>query len=255
MYNVNIIQTGSSGNSIVIDDCIMIDCGLGRKTIGELMETKIEKVFVSHQHGDHINMAVLKHLLKVRPTLIRYGLYLNSETLAKVQNQAPAVAAEFNPEHLLKSDSVLTFKTSSGEQYFVETFKLYHDVENQGFVFTKMSTGETLLHATDTQSLKSAPDREYDYILVEGNWDERTLQNMLDSDDPAEQFRAVRNLRHMSVQAFERFARSHSKPTSVLVQLHESGDLGVTSELNGLNNDGQVSVEDKYVMHDEWVSS
>ena len=118
------------------------------------------------------------------------------------------------------------------DTYRVETYPLYHDVENQGFVFTKNGQS-TLIHATDTSTMKDAPQRQYDVILVEGNYDESKLIEYLQSEDRNTRYRAARNLRHLSIQAHENFVKSHSHPKTQSLMLHESYDfgLGMSDEL------------------------
>ncbi len=81
----------------------------------------------------------------------------------------------------------------------------------------------------------SAPHRKYDYLVVEGNYDEDKVVEASLSDDELTASRAQRNLRHLSVQSFENFVRAHSKENSVIYQLHESDTFGVSSEF-GVNN-------------------
>ena len=120
---------------------------------------------------------------------------------------------------------------ANGNKYEVETYPLYHDVENQGFIFTK--NGKTLIHATDTATMKDAPKRKYDVILVEGNYDESKVIENLQSDVYELRRRASRNLRHLSIQAHENFVKAHSHEDTIAIMLHESYDygLGISDDL------------------------
>lgn len=232
-FSVDLISTGSHGNAIAVDGCILIDCGVSKKVIGERVIDDIDHIFVSHCHGDHVNGPLLSWLLKMKPALVRHGLHMNTETCERVGQDRADVIDAMDSSNVLGPHDNFTFRTRRGE-YRCETFPLDHDVENQGFVITN-ADGETLIHITDTRHAKWAPDRKFDALLVEGNWDHETLFEMLESDDAATQFRATRNLRHMSVQDFERFVASHSHDGSLVVQLHESAELGVVSLRNQLN--------------------
>lgn len=229
-YQVTIHATGSSGNAITIDNNLMIDAGLGYRTLKEPL-TQTSALFITHRHGDHLNPATIKRLHKERPALVRKRLFINQDTHNKLIEHAPELNGVIPKQNILTQDWSRTITTRDGNQYHVQTYPLVHDVENQGFVITNQH-GDTLIHATDTQTMKHAPKREYDYLLVEGNWDEDTLADMIASDDPDDAYRALRNTRHLSVQAFERFARTHSHPDSVIVQLHESMELGSRSKIN-----------------------
>lgn len=234
-YDINVLGTGSSGNAILIDDEILIDIGLGYRTIKDALH-RASAIFVTHEHGDHLNMSALKGLIKNRPAIVSRGLYLNEGTRHKAIEKAPALAREIESTKRIKTGDgwSATVKGRSGHTYEVESYKLAHDVENQGFIITK-DESDTLIHATDTQTMKYAPNRVYDYLLIEGNWDEDKFMDAIQSDDPSERFRATHNLRHLSVQSMESFVRKHSHENSVALQLHESMEMGSKSLIT-MNN-------------------
>lgn len=235
-YNIEIIGTGSSGNAILIDDCLLIDCGLAMKKIWPTIEEKVEYLFITHRHGDHLNLAVMKKLYKLAPWRLRNNVFVNQDTLNKIlaEKALEELALDYNYDHLIKPEQTYELDCQNGEHYTIETFELMHDVENQGFVITN-SKGETLVFATDTNSLEKVPKAKYDYIVVEGNYDEDKLIESMTSAIFEERFRAFRNMRHLSVQQFEDFVKSHSYDHSQIYQLHESGTFGISSPL-GLNN-------------------
>jgi conserved hypothetical protein len=234
MFKVDIIGTGSTGNAVVIDDKLLIDCGLTFDKLGDKV-MGVEHIFITHRHGDHIKVPTLSKIYKDRPWVLREGLHCNSDVaeFIKLKNNSrfkfEVPSKNIFTEHGFHFDIEL-----GGKKYHIETFKLYHDVPNQGFVITN-EDGETLLFATDTNSMISAPRRKYDYLVVEGNYDEDKVVEASLSDDDITAMRAQRNLRHLSVQSFENFVRAHSKEDSVIYQLHESDTFGVSSEF-GVNN-------------------
>lgn len=228
-FSVQILGTGSTGNAVLIDDCIMIDCGLGVRKLMPYMKN-VRHLFITHRHGDHLNISVLKNIAKnLSPALIKHGLHVNQDCYELILKKAPEIADMILADRLT-GHSHLSFKVDENV-YDVETYPLYHDVENQGFIFTK--NGKTLIHATDTGSMIDAPSRQYDVILVEGNYDESKLIEYLQSEDRETRYRAARNLRHLSIQAHENFVKSHSHKDTVAIMLHESYDfgLGMTDEL------------------------
>lgn len=228
-FKVEILGTGSTGNAVLIDDTIMIDCGLGVNKLLPYLQN-VRHLFITHRHSDHLNISVLKNIAKkVSDSIIRFGLHVNSDCYDMIERKAPEIAEMIETERLT-SHSVLELKID-GVEYKIETYPLYHDVENQGFVITK--NGKTLIHATDTSTMKDAPNRQFDVILVEGNYDESKLIEYLKSDDRDVRYRAARNLRHLSIQAHENFVKSHSHPDTISLMLHESYDfgLGMTDEL------------------------
>lgn len=228
-FKVEILGTGSTGNAVLIDDTIMIDCGLGVNKLLPYLQN-VRHLFITHRHSDHLNISVLKNIAKkVSESIIRFGLHVNSDCYNMIERKAPEIAEMIESERLT-SHSLLDLKID-GVEYKIETYPLYHDVENQGFVITK--NGKTLIHATDTSTMKDAPNRQFDVILVEGNYDESKLIEYLKSDDREVRYRAARNLRHLSIQAHENFVKSHSHRDTISLMLHESYDfgLGMTDEL------------------------
>lgn len=228
-FKVEILGTGSTGNAVLIDDKIMIDCGLGVNKLLPYLQN-VRHLFITHRHSDHLNISVLKNIAKkVSDSIIRFGLHVNSDCYEMIERKAPEIAEMIETDRLT-SHSEIELKIDRVE-YKIETYPLYHDVENQGFVITK--NGKTLIHATDTSTMKDAPNRQFDVILVEGNYDESKLIEYLKSDDRDVRYRAARNLRHLSIQAHENFVKSHSHPDTVSLMLHESYDfgLGMTDEM------------------------
>lgn len=228
-FKVEILGTGSTGNAVLIDDTIMIDCGLGVNKLLPYLQN-VRHLFITHRHSDHLNISVLKNIAKkVSESIIRFGLHVNSDCYEMIERKAPEIAEMIESERLT-SHSLLDLKID-GVEYKIETYPLYHDVENQGFVITK--NGKTLIHATDTSTMKDAPNQQFDVILVEGNYDESKLIEYLKSDDREVRYRAARNLRHLSIQAHENFVKSHSHRDTISLMLHESYDfgLGMTDEL------------------------
>ena len=228
-FKVEILGTGSTGNAVLIDDKIMIDCGLGVNKLLPYLQD-VRHLCITHRHSDHLNISVLKNIAKkVSESIIRFGLHVNSDCYNMIERKAPEIAEMIESERLT-SHSLLDLKID-GVEYKIETYPLYHDVENQGFVITK--NGKTLIHATDTSTMKDAPNWQFDVILVEGNYDESKLIEYLKSDDREVRYRAARNLRHLSIQAHENFVKSHSHPDTISLMLHESYDfgLGMTDEL------------------------
>ena len=60
--NHNIIQTGSSGNCVILDDCIMLDISVSFKKIADYAK-QIKIVLISHRHQDHVKASTVKKLL------------------------------------------------------------------------------------------------------------------------------------------------------------------------------------------------
>lgn len=66
----NIISTGSKGNAVVINDVILIDCGVSFRALKDVYKN-IKIVLLTHIHSDHFNRRTIKALANNRQ---HYGL-------------------------------------------------------------------------------------------------------------------------------------------------------------------------------------
>lgn len=227
MFSVNIVGTGSKGNMNIIDDVIAIDLGMPARDLKPYAHA-LELVVISHEHGDHTNMASLNYLYKNHPWIISHGLLVNEGTYRKIEAKLPAVADLIPDTNIIDGGHQRTVKTTSGT-YTLETYPLHHNVENQGFILTN-EVGERLIHATDTNSMEDAPAGPYNYFLVEGNYDEDVVFEILgnpDKYDIEQMMRASQNLRHLSNQQCHQFILSHAADNALAWQLHESDAFGM----------------------------
>lgn len=244
MFKIDVKYTGSKGNVTIIDDSIMIDCGVAYKYVADVMPT-IDKIFITHRHDDHLKLTALKQMYKRMPWKLENDIFMNEDTwnhaIEKVGDKIPIEQMK-NGKNVLRTtsgemvknnikDNITTTFTSSGREYSITTFELDHDVENQGFILTN-DKNETLVYATDTSHLNYLPKSQYDYLVIEGNYDQQKMMEGLGSDDPNEVNRAVRNMRHLSIQDFIDIIYSHSHEDTEVYQLHESDTYGSNSEIN-----------------------
>ena len=63
-----IINSGSDGNAIILNDEILLDCGVSFKQL-EPYYKKLKLVCITHVHKDHCLPSTIKRLAKERPTL------------------------------------------------------------------------------------------------------------------------------------------------------------------------------------------
>lgn len=230
-FEIDIIGTGSSGNAIYIDNCILIDMGLPYKVIGKYLE-EAEKILITHRHGDHLNIPALRKINKLKPWKLQNVLHCNQDVANKIKDsELKSFDFKVKQDKIFDSDKDMFEFDINDNHYQVETFLLDHDVQNQGFIITK-NNEINLIYATDTSTMKYAPiDRKFDYIFVEGNYDEDRVAEALDSKDTNVQYRAMRNFRHLSIQSFYDYVNKVMKPESHVFQLHESSVFGINSEI------------------------
>ena len=201
--NYKIINSGSDGNGMIIEDTILIDCGISFKKLNEYYK-RLEIVLLTHIHGDHFNKKTISKLAIERPTL-RFGC---CEWLVK-----DLIECGVNKKNI---DVYETGKTYSYKTFKVIPIKLYHDVPQCGY---KLRLGvNKLIYATDTNKIEHIEAKNYDYYFIEGNYeDEEELHSRAVNDFNRYTYRNT----HLSkVQATEWLMKNMGK-NSKYIFMHE----------------------------------
>ena len=158
-----IINSDSSGNATVINDVILIDCGMSYKSLKNYIEN-LKIVLLSHIHHDHFNKNTIKKLALNRPTL-RFGCcsWLVQELIDCGVDKRNIDVYEFNKKYDYNLFSLVPIK-------------LYHDVSQCGYRL--FMDNKKLIYATDTKTLAGITAKDYDVYLIEGNYEnEEELHN------------------------------------------------------------------------------
>lgn len=166
--NFKIINSGSDGNGLILEDTILIDCGVSFKKLNDYYK-QLKIVLLTHIHGDHFNKKTISKLAIERPTL-RFGCckWLVEDLIECGVNKKNIDIFEIGKIYDYKGFKVIPIK-------------LYHDVPQCGY---KLKLGKNkLIYATDTNSLEHITAKNYDYYFVEGNYeDDDELHNRAVSD-------------------------------------------------------------------------
>lgn len=164
--NYIIISTGSKSNAILLENGILLDCGVSFKKLFPYLR-KIKAVFISHIHSDHLNRSTLKKINFFRPS-IRFlvGLFLQDELLS--------LGIPKNKIDILDSNKTYKFNL-----FHVQPFNLTHDVKNFGLKIFDVKTKEKIFYATDTRTLSNISAKFYDLYLIEANYSEDELQERI----------------------------------------------------------------------------
>lgn len=149
-----VIQTGSDGNMTVLGGDIALDCGVSFKKAKPYISA-LRLVFVSHQHGDHFNLATVREIARTRPTL-RFcgGSFMVDKFIAAGVKQRNI--------DVLEAGKVYDY---GGFQ--IEPFELFHNVPNYGLKIYR--DGEKALYAVDTGCMDGIEARDFDLYLLESN--------------------------------------------------------------------------------------
>ena len=154
--NYEIINSGSDGNCIIINEIIAIDCGLSYRKLKNYFRN-LKLVLLTHIHHDHFNKTTIKMLSKNRPTL-RFGC---CEWLVQ-----DLVSCGVDKKNI---DVFEIGKKYDYGQFSLIPLKLYHDVPNCGYRL--FMNDKKMIYATDTRTLDGITAKDYDVYLIEGNYE------------------------------------------------------------------------------------
>lgn len=207
----DVLATGSSGNAVVINGEILIDCGVSMKRLRESGYIKsLRLALLTHAHGDHFNAAAVRALHRERPAL-RWA------------------CCEWMVPHLLEAgvDNRVIVPHRPGETWHYPKIgsacaeSIPHDVPNCCWhIFIK---GSSIFYATDCSTLDTIAAKDYPLYMLEANHTRAGIEARIADKRARGEFayevRAARN--HLSrEQALEWLARN-AGPSSKYVFLHQ----------------------------------
>lgn len=156
MIKYEILSSGSKGNCIIVNDYLMLDCGLTYSKIKDKLD-KIKVIFICHRHTDHFKKTTVKKIAYEKPNIkFVVGHYMASELI------------------LLGVSKKNIIILDTGKWYDIGIFKLrmdylYHDVPNN-CLHVEFKNGERMLYATDTSSIDHIKAEGYELYLIEANY-------------------------------------------------------------------------------------
>lgn len=207
-----IVSTGSKGNAVVIEQSVLIDCGVSYKAI-QPFARQLKIVLLTHVHSDHFNAPTIKRLAHERP-MLRFAC---GRWLAK-----PLVDCGVSKSNIdiLKTGTMYGYGICN-----VIPVPLNHDVPNCGYKL-HFPKGK-VFYATDTNDLHGITARAYDLYLIEANYiDEEIQQKIAEKKATGEYAYERRVLQyHLSKSKCDDFIYRNIGPNSEYVYLHCHEDI------------------------------
>ena len=148
----NVISTGSQGNAVVINNVILIDCGVSFKALSAIYKD-LKLVLLTHCHFDHFKKSTIKKLSSERP-MLRFAC------CDWLVNDLVECGVEKKNIDVLEIGKIHNYKI-----FKVIPVKLYHNVLNCGYKIHFES--EKLFYATDTGTLDGISAKDYDLYMVD----------------------------------------------------------------------------------------
>lgn len=206
--NYNIISTGSKGNAVVLNDRLLIDCGVNYKQLSPYV-SGLQLVLLTHIHGDHFYPSTIKKLAKMRPTL-RFGCckwLVNNLISCGVQKWRIDV---FTPELL----------NTYSDDLQITAVELTHDVPNCGYKI--FIDGEKIFYATDTNNLNGITAPDYDLYMIEANYEDDEIQERIrkkeESGSYAYEYKVLKS--HLSKAKCDDFIVRNAGTKSKFIYMH-----------------------------------
>lgn len=208
MIRYNILSTGSEGNAVIIQDIVLVDCGVSWKLI-EPYAKDLKLVLISHIHVDHLKKQTIKRLAAERPSL-RFGC--GRFVAPSLLN---AGVRESNID-ILDADVMYGYGLLN-----VIPVTLTHNVPNYGFKL-HFKAGK-VFYATDTGNLNGITARHYDLYMLEANYGEQEIQERIARKKEAGEFIYENSVlkNHLSLEQCNDFIYRNIGPGGEYVYLHQ----------------------------------
>ena len=221
----NIISTGSKGNAVILNDVILIDCGVPFKAIKPYIKY-IKLVLLTHIHSDHFNKTTIKKLASERPT-VRFacGRWL----VEAVVN----CGVSKNNIDIIDFNNIYAYSLCNIIPEFLK-----HDVPNCGY-HIHFPDGKKVFYATDTNNLNGIKAPNYDLYMVEANYEDDVIRQKIKEKEMAGQYPYEKRVlkTHLSKAKCDDFIYSNAGAKSEYVYLHCHQDEEVIKD----DNDGENS--------------
>lgn len=205
-----IIGSSSKGNCIVVEDILMLDCGLSYNKIKQYL-SKVKLIFISHVHQDHLLPSTIKKIAYNYPTI---KFIVGSEDVVK-----KLVECNISKKNIYVLKNSIKYDLGLVK---VRLIDLYHDVENYGLKWEINS--KKGIYATDTSKIDHIVAEDYDLYLIESNYVEELLeQHIQDCEDENKLYylNRVKNT-HLSSKKCTDFLLQNMGKDSEYVRIHKS---------------------------------
>lgn len=204
----NVIATGSTGNAVLLNDFVLVDCGVPFRKI-EPYYRDIKLVILTHIHSDHFNIGCIKLLHTMRPAVRFICPPWMGEALLRI-GISPRQVDVVYPSTIIDYGRV----SASWES-------IPHDVDNCAWAID--IDGETAFYATDCGSLDGINAHSCDLYLVEANYVTDELKERQAAKISAGEFayEARVEATHLSKEQAEKWVYEQAGPNSKVIYLHQ----------------------------------
>lgn len=213
MIDYHVISTGSQGNATVVNQAVLIDCGVSFRAVEPFLKG-LKLVLLTHIHGDHFRASTVRKIAQERP-LVRFG--------AGEWMMAPLLEAGVRIGQIDKLELNRMYDYGIVR---VIPVPLVHDVPNCGYKL-HFPTGK-MIYATDTANMNGISAPNYDLYMVEANYTDEEIRQRIKEKSMEGRYVYEHRVKktHLSRQQCDDFLYSNLGPNSELVYMHEHQDRG-----------------------------
>ena len=169
--NYNIIGSSSKGNSIILEDILLLDCGVTYKKLKKYLKN-IKLIFISHIHKDHLLPTTIKQIAFNYPNI---KFICGSKDVVKklVDCNIDRRNIFYMKPEKWYSLGIIQFRLE----------KVTHDVENYCIKVKFTKFNKKMIYIVDTANVDNIEAKDYDLYLIESNYREDILQKHIEECD------------------------------------------------------------------------
>lgn len=160
----DVAYSSSAGNAVLIND-ILFDIGVTPKK--DKMKKLIDKciaIFISHRHGDHLNLQAYRYISNYYPLK---KIYVNEQTYNFICKKTP----KLSHNNLVIFGDQEKILLENGTEIIIYKTKHESGVDSTAY-YGITDDLEEFIFATDFYDFNDLPKESADYIFVEANHDE-----------------------------------------------------------------------------------
>ena len=161
MINYNIIGSSSKGNAIIIENKLLLDCGVSYKRLKKYLKD-IKLIFISHVHKDHLLPTSIKQIAYNYPN-IKY-VTGSDDVIYKLSK------CGVKPFQMFRLKSNVWYDLGIIK---VRLEEVTHDVPNHCLKWKY--NNEKGIYIVDTANVDNIKAKNYDLYLIESNYNEEIL--------------------------------------------------------------------------------
>ena len=219
--NYNILKTGSDGNATIVEDKILLDCGLPYSKIKKYLKN-IKLVFISHHHGDHLLPSCIRQLSYNYPN-IKFVYNKDDEDITKIliDNGVAKENIYFIKQYKWYDFGICKIKLE----------ELQHDVLNSACKIE--IDNKKLIYITDTSSVENISAKNYDIYLIEANYHSKEeLENRIKEAEEKGEYTYLHRvlITHLSEQDAINWLKNNMADNSEFCFIHQHQERGIENE-------------------------